>query len=140
MNRLRRLLARPIPRERLGRIGERRALLYLRLRGYRLLERNARTRAGEIDLVVRRGRRVAFVEVKTRQQTRRGRPEEAVHRDKQLRIARLAERWCARPDLAGCHFHFDVIAVFWDGWLFRLRHLQDAFTVEGVPGRPWMWQ
>ncbi|HVR42578.1 MAG TPA: YraN family protein [Thermoanaerobaculia bacterium] len=121
----------------LGRAGERRAAWYLRLRGYRILARNVRFRDGELDLVVRRGRRVAFVEVKTRQQTRRGEALEAVDRPKQLRIAQLAERYCAANPLEACHLHFDVVTLFWTGWRFRIRHLEDAFVVLSEPGRPW---
>ena len=56
-----------IPVAELGPIGERRALWYFRLRGYRIVARNVRLRRGEIDLIVRRGRTLVFVEVKTRQ-------------------------------------------------------------------------
>jgi putative endonuclease len=49
-----------------GRAGERWAAWYLRLKGWRILDRRVRTKAGEIDLVVRRGSIVAFVEVKAR--------------------------------------------------------------------------
>jgi putative endonuclease len=52
--------------ENRGREGERRAAWWLWLRGWRILDRRVRTPAGEIDLVVRRGNLVAFVEVKTR--------------------------------------------------------------------------
>jgi putative endonuclease len=116
----------------LGRISERRAALLLRLRGYRIVERNLRFRDGEIDLVVRRGRRVAFVEVKSRQE--RGAPAEAVGAVKQMQVARLAERYLAGRRFEGCTLHFDVVTVFWNGWRFRVRHLPDAFYLEGRAG------
>lgn len=118
-------------------MGERRAAWYFRLRGYRILERNFRRGDGEIDLIVRRGRRVAFVEVKTRQQIGKGTPAEAVDRRKQLRIGRLAERYLAAHELPGSEIHFDVVSLFWDGWTFRLTHVKDAFQLEAVPGYPW---
>ena len=52
--------------ERLGRWGERRAAWWLRLQGWRILDQRVRQRAGEIDLIARRGRTTAFIEVKTR--------------------------------------------------------------------------
>ncbi len=130
--RLARLFRRSFTPAALGRVGERRAALHLRLRGYRIVERNVRLREGEIDLVVRRGRRVAFVEVKSRQE--KGAPAEAVDSKKQAQIARIAERYLAGSPFEGCSLHFDVVTVFWDGWRFRVRHLRDAFYIEGRAG------
>ncbi len=49
-----------------GREGETKAAWFLRLKGWRILDRRVRTPAGEVDLVARRGKLIAFVEVKTR--------------------------------------------------------------------------
>jgi putative endonuclease len=125
----------------LGRQGEARAAWYLRLRGYRILARNVRYPEGELDLVVRRRGVLAFVEVKSRQQTRCGTPAEAVGRVKQLRIARMAERYCRERRIAReVRVRFDVVSVYWTGWRFRIEHLRDAFYVEAQPGRPWVWR
>jgi putative endonuclease len=53
--------------ERFGAWGERRAAWWLRLHGWRILARRVKLRSGEIDLIARRGRTTAFIEVKTRQ-------------------------------------------------------------------------
>lgn len=123
----------------LGLAGERRAAWFLRIRGYRVVARNVRLPEGELDLVVRRGTDLVFVEVKTRQQARTGRPAEAVDRRKQLRIARMAERFCRQRGLAAERIRFDVIGIVWTGWRFRIEHFPDAFHVETVPGTPWKW-
>ncbi len=52
--------------ESAGREGERQAALYLQFRGWRILERRRKTPLGEIDLIAKRGRLIAFVEVKWR--------------------------------------------------------------------------
>ena len=71
--------------ERSGRDGEARAALWLRAKGWQVLDRRVKTAAGEIDLVVKRGRLVAFIEVKWRQQR-----EELDHAIDQHRLARVA--------------------------------------------------
>src|SRR2546428_6795733 len=78
----------------LGEEGERAAARFLEARGYRILERNYRTRRGEIDLIAEDGRMLVFVEVKVRLDDRFGGPAAAITRAKQARIARLAQ-----PDL-----------------------------------------
>jgi len=95
---------------RLGRAAETLCAVFLVLRGYRILARDYRCPVGEIDLVCRRGRRVAFVEVKARHD--RGRAAEAVTPAQRARIARAAAHFLARhPHLETCEARFDVILV-----------------------------
>jgi putative endonuclease len=124
------------PRD-LGVAGEKRAAWYYRLRGYRILGRNVRFRDGEIDLVVRRGNAVAFVEVKTRQQLDAGEPFEAVDAAKERQLARLADRYLAARPLPKCEIRFDVISLYWTGARFRLTCYRDAFRSEGDSRYPW---
>ena len=95
-----------------GRAAERRALWHYRLRGYRILDRNAWTGGNELDLVVRRGRCLAFVEVKAKGGAGRGDPLEMVTAEKQRRLRRAAEAWlAAHPEAAPLEARFDVVAV-----------------------------
>ena len=95
-----------------GRAAERRALWHYRLRGYRILDRNAWTSGNALDLVVRRGRRLAFVEVKAKGGAGRGDPLEMVTAEKQRRLRRAAEAWlAAHPEAAALEARFDVVAV-----------------------------
>ena len=73
-------------RRAFGQAGEDRAAAWYRARGYAVLARNWRCREGELDLVVRRGRTLVFVEVKTRRTDRFGIPAEAVTPTKQRRL------------------------------------------------------
>ena len=86
------------------------AATLLRAKGYRLLARRYKTPAGEIDLIVRRGRTIVFVEVKHRPT-----PEEALDAIgpvSRKRIARAAELWlAAHPDAAGFDLRFDLVIV-----------------------------
>lgn len=96
--------------ERAGQQGETLALWWLRLRGWRLVARGFRAPVGEIDLVVRRGRVLALVEVKRRDTLAAA--AEAIRRQQQARIARAAEAFLQRrPDLASLTLRFDAVLL-----------------------------
>jgi len=101
-----------VPRAGSGQRAERRALRHYRLRGYRILGVNVWSAGYELDLIVRRGRRVVFSEVKSKSGSGFGLPEEMVGREKQRRLFQAAEAWLARqPSLAGVDVEFEVVAV-----------------------------
>jgi putative endonuclease len=98
----------------------------LRLRGYRVLARRYRTPVGEIDLVVRRGRLVAFVEVKARAGLEPALA--ALGARQQARTRRAAEWFLLRhPRYAHCDLRFDLVTV--QPWRLP-RHLADAWRLE----------
>lgn len=109
---------------RLGLDGEAMAAEWYRAHGYEVLARNWRCKGGELDLIVAQGRHIVFCEVKTRSSEVFGAPVEAVTKDKQMRIRRLAARWLedeapARPRA----IRFDVASIL-DG---RVEVLEGAF-------------
>ena len=91
--------------------GERIAEKYIKHKGYRILERNYRTEAGEIDIIALDGNEVVFVEVKTRTDTKYAFPEETVDRKKVRRIAASGEIFLRAKGLLGKRRRIDVIAV-----------------------------
>jgi putative endonuclease len=95
---------------RAGRGAERLAALWLRLKGYRIIATGYKTPVGEIDLIARRGRVLAFVEVKVRPTKRDA--SEAITPRQQERIAR-ASAWFlkSRPDFAAMTCRFDAVLV-----------------------------
>ncbi len=112
--------------EKFGRFAEALAAWSLRLKGYRIMARGFRAGAGEIDIIARRGKLVAFVEVKARRDmddaARSLRPRQA------RRIIRAAEAYLqARPSLGGLDLRFDVILV--SPWRLPV-HLVDAWRPE----------
>lgn len=103
---------------------ERLAAEFLEGCGYEILERNFRSRAGEIDLIAREGSTLAFVEVKYRAGDGAGDPAEAVDAGKQERIRKTAGYYLyirGIPENQPCRF--DVVAVLGE----RFRLLRDAF-------------
>ncbi|BAS27481.1 YraN family protein [Limnochorda pilosa] len=102
----------PGDRRSLGAWGERLAQVYLEGLGYRILERNLRSRLGELDLVALDGQTLAFVEVRTRRSSRLGGPEESVDGAKRARLARLAAAYLQRfPSHRGRPVRIDVVTV-----------------------------
>jgi putative endonuclease len=92
--------------------GERRALLHYRLRGYRLLGANVRAGGYELDLVLRRGRRVLVVEVKEKGGAEFGHPLEMVDAEKVRRVRSAARAWLAgHPGAAGLELGLEAAGV-----------------------------
>lgn len=100
---------------RTGVRGETYAYWYLRRQGYVMIARNFSHRGikGEIDLVGYDGKTVAFVEVKTRTATDHdfGTPEQAVTREKQKHLSRVARQFLREYRAAEAPFRFDVLAI-----------------------------
>lgn len=107
------------------------AAALLMLKGYRVLARRYRTPLGEIDLIVKRGRLVAFVEVKARPTVVDA--LESVGREAERRIVGAADLWLAKhPDAAGLDLRYDMVLIT-PGRLPR--HVPDAFR----PDWPGAW-
>lgn len=99
-------------RRSLGAAGEEAVASWYEARGYEVLIRNWRCREGELDLVLRDGRKFVFCEVKTRTTDAFGAPVEAVTRTKQMRIRRLAARWLEdEAPVRPREIRFDVASV-----------------------------
>lgn len=98
-------------RRRLGITGEDLAARWYVDQGYEVVDRNWRSRTGELDLVVRRGRTTVFCEVKTRSSSAFGSPLEAVTHQKRQRIRRLAAQWIEAAPARPVEIRFDVAAV-----------------------------
>jgi putative endonuclease len=131
----------PDQRRALGRLGEELALAHLRALGATVVARNERTRAGEIDLIVRDGETLVFVEVKTRRLREpppscpaNGPPADApllgLRAAQRRRLRRLAVAWLAEhpPTWRPTALRFDAIGVVIDtrDRLVRLDHLEGA--------------
>lgn len=127
------------PRRALGRLGENLAVAHLERRGFTILDRNYRTRHGEIDIVAFNGRAIAFVEVKTRR-TRRTRgqretaapsPLEGLRPSQRARQRGLAGAWLKdhASRLRARDLRFDAIGVLLDrdDRLVRLDHIENAW-------------
>lgn len=114
----------------LGQRGEALAWNFLRKRGYSILEKNYRTRFGEVDIIAQKGGVLVFLEVKTRRDHQFGFPAESVDWRKQQKIIRVAEAYLQAKGLENRAARFDILSITWDGKSepgFSL--LEDAFTI-----------
>jgi len=109
-----------------GVLGEQITADYLQARGHRVLDRNWRGRAGEIDLVTIRDGVLHFVEVKTRTGDDMGVGLDAITRAKQRRVVRAAEAWLlGAPPHRGCQFSVALVTL--RGEDFAVEFIADAF-------------
>ncbi|MDR1570399.1 MAG: YraN family protein [Oscillospiraceae bacterium] len=111
-----------------GQYAEDQAVAFLEAKGYKILARNYRVRAGEIDIVALSGYRVVFVEVKARSDIAHGYPREAVTPLKQARVARAACAFLEERDLSDAPSRFDVIEVYGG----RIVHWRNAFEAVDI--------
>jgi putative endonuclease len=125
------------PRRRLGAAGEELAVRHLGARGFEVVDRNFRTRFGELDVVARDARFLVFCEVKTRvvrasdADAALG-PFAAIGGRKQRQVRAMAREWLAAGLLEGSRppeIRFDAIGISFDarGRLLALDHLEGAF-------------
>lgn len=113
-----------------GLAGEREAMAYLISCGFDIEAHRHRMGRHDIDLIARRGDVVVFVEVKTRRGHSFGTPLEAVGRQKQGAIAKVADLWRIRFGRPGDVYRFDLIAVDeGPGGKFRVTHVENAWSL-----------
>ena len=120
------------PPHALGRLGEAHARQHLVQLGWTIEATNYRFGRREIDLVARRGKLIAFVEVKTRAGDGYGAPEEAVTRLKRREIEIVAREYLHRHRLGDVDVRLDVISVTVgpNARIEHLAHIEDAWRPE----------
>ena len=113
-----------IARYRSGLRAERLAEFYLIAKAYLPITRRYKTPYGEIDLIVRRGKTLVFVEVKARKTFEEG--AESIHARTQMRIRNAARAFLStHPEYLEHQMRFDAIIIAWYRWP---RHITHAFT------------
>lgn len=116
-------------RQALGLLGERIAARWFKRQGWHIVQHRFRSGRRDVDLVVRTGNVVAFVEVKARRGQEFGSPVDAVDHRKQRELGRAARVWVDRFGSDAMTYRFDVLGVLLDGQNVRIRHIPDAFPV-----------
>jgi putative endonuclease len=99
----------------LGKLAEDFAVKLLQKEGYKIIERNFRSRFGEIDIVAEKDDFLVFVEVKARWSRKFGRPEEAVTSQKLFKIRKTADYYALVRSKTKCKMRIDVVALEIEG-------------------------
>lgn len=122
----------PSERSRLGTRGEDMAAAHLEVLGYTIVERNVRTRYGEMDIVARDGETMVFVEVRTRRSASFGTPEESITPRKRQRLAQLALAYVQERELGEQAWRIDVVAIALGGTEPEVRHYRGIDIVDPI--------
>ncbi|MBD3281318.1 YraN family protein [Candidatus Uhrbacteria bacterium] len=111
----------------LGKTGENIAALFFEEKGYTIIHRNWRSRAGEIDLIVRKGDEWRFIEVKMRSNTKYGYPEEAVTEYKSDNFyTSIADFLAKNAQISEENVHADILAIIVNDRQFDIRWIEDG--------------
>jgi putative endonuclease len=117
-------------RQRIGKHGENLAAAYLEQHGMIIIERNFRAGHGEIDIVVRDGEVLVFVEVKTTRAQSFGEPEIWVDEKKQQQMSQTADAYFFKKGIEESDCRFDVVTVTITGGAPVIHHLPNAFWLD----------
>lgn len=108
------------------------ATSYLEEKGYLILQRNYRSGAGEIDIVAQEGDCLVFVEVRARSSKEYGTPEESIIPSKAQRLIEVAQGYLQERGESAGGWRIDLVAIHWRGDLYRLHHIVNAVTGDGL--------
>ena len=118
----------------IGQRGEETAVKILKKQGYKIIERNFRTKAGEIDIIARDGEYICFVEVKLRKNNDFGAPADFIDERKRSRIIKTAKYYAVRNNIYDTPMRFDAVLInadVKDGKIsdFKVEVIKDAFSL-----------
>ncbi len=106
-----------------GRLGEEKAIEFLKKNGYKILERNYKTKIGEIDIIATKNKKIIFIEVKTRSSVNFGRPEEAVGKKKLKKIENVAQIYLQSKKI-NLPYSFEILSILKEGENFHFEIIQ----------------
>lgn len=114
-------------RQKFGKKSEELAEIYLKQKGYLILERNYRTKIGEIDIIAKENATLVFIEVKARRSSAFGSPKSSVNYQKQRKISLIAAQYLKQPQFKNQRARFDVISVKQHSGAPEIEHVMNAF-------------
>jgi len=117
------------PPKEYGKKGEIDAVRYLKKNGYRIIEKNYRTRLGEIDIIAKDGKTIVFVEVKARRSIRYGHPKWAITPKKKRNMSMVALHYLKSTHQNKAKARFDVVTIHPEENSMRIELIKNAFEL-----------
>lgn len=114
----------------LGKLGQELAENFLTDSGYKILQRNYKTKLGEIDLIAKDRDTLCFIEVKTRSSLNFGLPQEAVNIFKQNQISKTALMFLKSKNLMNKNSRFDVVSIYYQNNEPKIDLIKNAFSLN----------
>ncbi|MBW2614211.1 MAG: YraN family protein [Deltaproteobacteria bacterium] len=112
-----------------GKVGESVAVQYLKKQGYKIIEKNYRTKVGEIDIIAKEKGSLVFVEVKTRRSRSFGSPKWAITPQKKRNLSKAALYYLKTTDQSGADARFDVVSILADEDGMEIELIRNAFDL-----------
>lgn len=110
-----------------GSWGEEIAVGYLKKKGYLILDRNFRSRIGELDIIARNSNTIVFIEVKTRNNLKFGLPCEAITDNKKRHVKRMVNYYIMMNSIGDLDLRIDVIEILVKEGMVSVHHIENAF-------------
>lgn len=117
----------PLESQNFGKLGEKEAELYLKEKGFEIVERNWRFKKLEVDLIAKDNKELVFIEVKARGTDYFGDPESFVSKKKQKNLIAAANNYITETNFNG-ETRFDVVAILQNNDKILVNHIQNAFS------------
>ena len=117
----------------IGNTGEEIAVKTIKKKGYKVIERNYRTRLGEIDIIARDKEYICFIEVRMRKRTDFGTPADTIDKRKRDKIIKAAKMYALKNNLYDMPMRFDAVLIdgdFFGGENINVEIIKDAFTTD----------
>lgn len=118
----------PDGRRAIGNWGESLAASFLEKKGYKIVEMNFRTRWGEIDIISKKGKKLVFIEVRTKSGSGFCSPEESVGPQKRQKLAFMANFYLQKKKLFHCDFGVDGVFIEIKNGVPEIRHLENILA------------
>lgn len=109
----------------LGKLGEDRAIIFLKSNGFSIIYRNFRAYGAEIDVIAEKDKTIYFIEVKTRSNLSKGQPHEAVNSSKLFRLRKAAQFFLLQNPKKNYKLKLSVISILFDGANYCINFFED---------------